>query len=378
VSANSRRLLAVVAFTTVWLAPITDALAGDGFGPNVPPAPNDCHVVYEGTGAGQGKIIEIHGQATIDCDRVGNTSPYGAGSAHSSSDTVPDGAPCYVVFYAPVTFQNLPTYIRATWKSPMGPSGSANVDPNSYGNVVSATGVTAATNDVFALFRQNGTYQNQQCQAGGFWFDYCQLGAPAPNPDPCILAQPHLILPADSPAPPVAPYVASVVRDIKAQAGNLHSMPSPNGLVNLPTCFWIDDIGVPDERDFTLVLPGPPDPSNRRIYYTYLIRVFFAGVDWSFDDPFGNDRTQPHPACGQRPQLTAHSYQMISEKHNSDGYYHVTATEKYQVTVDLYWDDSYGPHHSAIDPGVQLPITVSPPGPYNQFVGQVEAIPIGR
>jgi hypothetical protein len=44
---------------------------------------------------------------------------------------VADGTPCYVVFYAPVTFQNLPTYIRATWKSPAGAYGSANVDPNS-------------------------------------------------------------------------------------------------------------------------------------------------------------------------------------------------------------------------------------------------------
>ena len=348
--------------------------------PGTPPAPSpsDCDPVYAARLIQSGHLVDYQSGADILCGRSGNTAPYGAGSAHTASDTVPDGAPCYVVFYAPVTFQNLPTYIRATWKSPMGPSESANVDPNSYGSVVSATGVTAATNDVFALFRQNGTYQNQQCQASGFWFDYCQLGAPAPNPDPCILAQPHLILPANSPAPSVAPYVASVVRDIKAQAGTLHSMPSPNGLVNLPTCFWIEGIGVPDERDFTLVLPGPPDPSNRRIYYTYLIRVFFAGVDWSFDDPFGNDHTQPHPACGQHPQLTAHSYQMISQKRNSDGYYHVTAIEKYQVTVDLYWDDSYGPHHIAVDPGIPLPITVSPPGPYNQFVGQVEGIPIGR
>ena len=375
--ATCRRLVIGVAIAAAWLALGIGAHAEDQFG-QPPRAPNDCRTIYNGSDSGQGKVIEIHGQATIDCNRTGNTSPYGGGSAYTRSDPVPDGAPCYVVFYAPVTFQNLPTYIRATWKSPNGPSESANVDPNSYGNVVSTTGVTAATNDVFALFRQNGTFQNQQCQTGGFWFDYCQLGAPAPNPDPCILSQPHRIQPVDSPPPPVGPYVASVVRDLKAGAGNLHSMPSPNGLVNLPTCFWIEGIGVPDERAFTLVLPGPPDPSNRRIYYPYLIRVFFAGIDWNFDDPFGNDQVQPHPACGQHPQLTAHSYQMISEKRSPDGLYHITASEKYQVTVDLYWVDSYGPHHIPVDPGVPLPITVSPPGPYNQYVGQVEAIPIGR
>lgn len=346
--------------------------------PQPPRAPTDCRVIYDGTGSGQGKLVQIQGHANITCDRVGNTSPYGAGTAYTSSDAVADGTPCYVVFYAPVTFQNLPAYILATWKSPAGAYGSANVDPNSFGDAVSATGVTAATNDVFALYRQNGTFQNQQCRTDGFWFDFCQLGGPAASADPCILSTPHPIAPPNSPPPPIGPYVASVVRDIRAQAGSLDSLPSPNGLVNLPTCFWIDGIGVPDERDFMLVLPGAPDPSNRRIYYTYLIRVFFAGVDWNFDDPFGNDRAQPHPACGQHPQLTAHSYQMISEKRNPDGFYHVTATESYQVTVDLYWDDSYGPHHSVIDPGVRLPITVSPAGPYNQFIGQVEAIPIGR
>jgi hypothetical protein len=67
---------------------------------------------------------------------------------------------------------------------------------------------------------------------------------------------------------------------------------------------------------------------------------------------------------------------MISDKRSSDGLYHISATEKYQVTVDLYWDDTYGAHHQAVDPGVPLPITVSAPQPYDQYVGQVEAIPM--
>src|SRR5215472_1704032 len=269
--ASCRRLTAIAAVAAIWLVSNAPAQAGDQFG-QLPPAPTDCRVIYDGSSSGQGKLLELHGQATINCDRVGNTSPYGGGNAYTTSDAVPDGTPCFVVFYAPVTFQNLPAYIRATWKSPNGDSWATNIDPNSYGHLLSAAGVPAATNDVFALFRQNGTFQNQQCQTVGAWVDYCQLGAPGPNPDPCILLQPHRIVPADSLPPSIAPYVANVVRDIKAQAGSLHSLPSPNGLVNLPTCFWIDGIGVPDERDFTLVLPGPPDPSNRRIYYTYLIR----------------------------------------------------------------------------------------------------------
>jgi len=341
-----------------------------------PPSPTDCVAVYQGTLAQQGTLTDYQAGATINCGRPGNTAPYGAGGAFTQSSPVADGTPCTILYNAPVKFQNFPRYIHATWSSPVGIGGAANLDPNSSGDVVSAAGATAATNDVFAVYSQTGTFQTGQCQPSGAWADFCQLGAPGPNPDPCILIQPHVITPATSPPPPIGPYIANVIRDLKTAPGTVHSLPSPNGLVNLPTCFWIDDMAVPAERDLNLVLPGPPDGSGRRIFYTYLIRVFFAGVDWNFDDPYGNDQVQPHPACGQHPQLTAHSYQMISEKRSPDGFYHIAATEKYQVTVDLYWDDTYGPHHRSVDPGIPLPIAVQPPQPYSQYVGQVEAIPM--
>jgi hypothetical protein len=351
------------------------ALAAEPRPNQPPPSPNDCRPVYQGSLGQQGSLADYRAGAGIDCARPGNTAPYGAGAPFTASDAVQDGTPCHTIYYAPVRFQNLPSYIHASWTSPAGAGGAANLNPNSTGDVVSAAGATAATNDVFAVYQRPGTFQGGQCQPSGAWVDFCQLGEPAPNPDPCILTQPHRIVPADSPPPPVAPYIAGVVRDLRASAGAVRSLPSPNGLVNLPTCFWIEGIGVPDERDLTLVLPGPPDGSGRRIFYTYLVRVFFAGVDWNFDDPFGNGQVRPHPACGQHTQLTAHSYQMISEKRSPDGMYHVGATEKYQVTVDLYWDDTYGPHHRTVDPGVPLPVTISPPQPYDQYVGQVEAIP---
>jgi hypothetical protein len=354
------------------------ALAAEPRPTQPPPSPDDCAVVYQGAVAQQGAVTDYRAGAGIDCGRPGNTAPYGAGSSYTSSEPVADGTPCTLLYYAPVRFQDFPTYIRATWTSPVGFSGAANLDPNSSGGAVSGAGAAAGTNDVFAIYSRTGTFQAQVCQATGAWQDFCQLDYPGlnPGPDPCILTQPHVIVPADSPPPPIAPYVASVVRDLRASAGTVHSLPSPNGLVNLPTCFWIDGMGVPAERDLTLVLPGPPDGSGRRIYYSYLVRFFFAGVDWDFDDPFGNDQVQPHPACGQHPQLTAHSYPMISERGSPDGIYHVVASERYQVTVDLYWADTYGPHHLAVDPGVPLPITVSPPQPYDQYVGQVEAIPM--
>jgi hypothetical protein len=340
-----------------------------------PPSPKDCPTVYVGNTDNQGKVVEIKSQADIACPRVGNTTPYGGGSPRSNTDQ-PDGTTCTVFYYAPVTFQNLPAYILARWSSPSGQQARANVDPQSNGGLVTQTGQQAPTRDVFGVFSKQGQVQNQQCVPSGPWQNFCREGGPVRQDDPpCVFSEPHPITPATSPPPPITPYVAQVLGNLQANAGTILSLPSPNGLVNLPTCFWVDAMTVPDERTYTVLLPGPPDPSNRRIYFTYLIRVFFAGIDWNFDDPFGNAEVQPHPACGQHPQLTAHSYQMISEKQNPDGRYHVVATEKYQVTVDLYWSDSTGAHHQPIDPGVPLPVTISP-GTYSQFVGQVEGIPM--
>jgi hypothetical protein len=361
------------------LATQSPALAWELTPGSPPPSPKDCVRIYVGGSNGSSGLVDYQAGSQITCRWPGNNSPYGPAAARTvPGDAVPDGAPCQVLYYAPVKFQDFPSRIRMTWQSPSGGSGgAADLDPGTYAQILHAAPEVGAVNDVFWVYARQGTYQNQQCQFVGPWQDLCQdIQLPDPNV-PCILTQPHRITPAESPPPPAGPYVAKVIGDLKAKAGTVGSLPSPNGLVNLPTCFWIDDIAVPDERDFTMVLPGPPDGTNRRIYYTYLVRVFFAGVDWSFDDPFGNEQVRPHPACGQHPQMTAHSYQMISEKHSADGYYHVSATEKYQVTVDLYWDDSYGAHHQAVDPGVALPITVSPQGPYRQYVGQVEGIPIG-
>jgi len=375
--ASSRRIIAACLSGGLWLALCQPVAAIDKRPGAPPPSPTDCRAVYQGTLTRPGTLADYQAGASIDCARPGNTAPYGGGAAYTAAQAVAENTPCSLLYYAPVKFQNFPAYIRAAWTSPIGVGGGANLDPNSAGDVVSASGATAATNDVFAVYSRPGVFQGQQCQGTGAWQDFCQLGEPGPNPDPCILTQAHRIIPADSPPPAIGPYIANVVRDLKAAPGTVRSLPSPNGLVNLPTCFWIDDMAVPTERDLTMILPGPPDGSGRRIYYTYLIRVFFAGVDWNFDDPFGQDQVRPHPACGQHPMLTAHSFQMISEKRSTDGLYHVTATEKYQVTVDLYWDDTYGAHHSAVDPGVPLPITVTPPRPYDQYVGQVEAIPLG-
>jgi hypothetical protein len=269
--------------------------------------------------------------------------------------------------------------MSATWAAPgNGGTESRKLNPNLEGFGILTSAVKASKSNVFAVYAQDGTYKDNQCEVRSGWRNYCREGGTAPAPDPCIRAVPYSITRADSPAPSVAPYVAQVVGELKAQAGTINSLPNPKGLVNLPTCFWVDGMAVPNEEAYTLVLAGPPDSSGRQIYYTYLIRLFFGGIEWNFDDPMGNVETAPHPACGQHPQLTAHNYQTISEKRgNADGTYHVVAREKYQITVDMYWADSYRTHHEPVDPGVQLPIVISTDPAYHQFVGQVEGIPVG-
>src|SRR5207302_6634921 len=107
------------------------------------------------------------------------------------------------------------------------------------------------TYDVFAVFSRQGTMQGQQCVAPPRWVNFCREGASSADDDPCIFSQPHVITPASSPPPAVGPYVAQVLDGLRAAAGTIGSLPTPYGLVNLPTCFWIHNIGVPAERDLT-------------------------------------------------------------------------------------------------------------------------------
>jgi hypothetical protein len=291
-------------------------------------------------------------------------------------DVNSDGT-CTAYWDAPVTFQDLPTFIRATWTPPDGGKPQQrDVGPNTDGWSIVDSGVKASKYNVFAVYSRKGTSDGNQCNSTAPYRVACREGAP--NNDPCILAVPHRLTSAESPPPSVAPYLDEVIGKLRAQAGTINSIPNPNGIVNLPTCFWVDGITVADEADYSLVLAGPPDTSGRQIFYTFLIRLFFAGIDWNFDDPLGNAEVKPHQACGQHPQQTAHTYQLISEKRgNDDGKYHVTAKENYQLTVDMYWSDSYRTQHAPIDPGIALPIAITPASDYHQFVGQVEGIPIG-
>jgi hypothetical protein len=365
-------LAAILVYSTIVFSSLP-VFAIDG-GPIGNPLPTGCTPTYAGAVNDEGHLVTYQAEATISCYRPGNTAPYGARSAIAYSAPA-NGTSCELFDDVPVTLEDLPAYIRATWIAPDGTAGVGEIDPSADGTLLSEAGQIAATSDIYAVYARQGTYQGGQCLPQGPWLDYCAAFQASPVTDPCILAQPHVITPATSPPPPITPYIQQVVRQIHASAGTIASLPI-RGLVNLPTCFWINGITVSPDSYQTLVLAGPPDPSGRRIYYTYVIHLWFGGVEWNFDDPFGNDQVQPSPACGQHPQLTAHSYQMISDKRHSDRMYHVTAQEQYYIFVNVYWADSYGTHEVSVNPGIPMPITVSPPQ-YEQYVGQIEGIPVG-
>jgi hypothetical protein len=197
----------------------------------------------------------------------------------------------------------------------------------------------------------------------------------------CLTPVVHPINPGLLPSPPWAPYFAAELGKIKGEAGQIHSAPATHGVVNTPVCFWVENIGIPQERDLTLTLASAPDASGRQIFYTYAARIQFTGVTWQFDDGSDTSPVPPADACkGLAPpdsQLTAHQYRQISDGHNPDNTYHVTATEQYSISVVQFWSENDGPHGPipVFDPTVQAP-TLNPTMD-TQFVGQVEGIPIG-
>jgi hypothetical protein len=192
----------------------------------------------------------------------------------------------------------------------------------------------------------------------------------------CFTWVAHPITPASSPPQNWAPFFAGAVGNLSGDAGTIGSAPTQKGVVNTPVCFWIDNMGIPAERDLVLTLAGAPDNSGRQVFYTFLAAIRFDHLTWNFDDPSGSTTTVTPPlACGQHSELVAHSYSQISDDRNLDHMYHVSVQEFYTISVQVFWIDSTGFQHHPVDPGVTIP-PISPIT-YSQYVGQVEGIPLG-
>jgi hypothetical protein len=243
------------------------------------------------------------------------------------------------------------------------------------------------TNDAYVSDVQLGSYELSNpndpasaltCHLDPTFHFFCPASNTLDPSQVCLTWVAHPISRGNA-MPAWAPFFSAELGKIGGDAGDIHSAPSQTGVVNTPVCFWVDRMGIPQERDLTLTLAGPDDGSGRQIFYTFLARIQFIGIRWHFDDPKDANDTQVAPAtqCGSHPELTAHQYQQISEGHSPDNRYHVTADEQYSVTVDMFWFDSGGKQGPVpvSDPTVTGPVIH--PTAAAQYVGQVEGIPIG-
>jgi hypothetical protein len=239
------------------------------------------------------------------------------------------------------------------------------------------------THDAFVIEAQIGSYERSDpndpnsltCVINPTLHFYCP-GPPSRLDELCYQWQLHGIV-SPVPAPEeLAPYFASTIGTLNAQSGVVHSAPSQKGVVNTSLCFWIDNMGIPDEQRLTLILPGPVDSSGRQVFFTFFARIIFTGVRWDFDDYGGDNSTVAVPAeCAGHPQVVAHQYSRISDERHPDRTFHVQAFEDYAIIVTVSWIDSRGAFGPLpVNPGVNAPTLT--PDTYAQYVGQIEGVPI--
>ena len=152
------------------------------------------------------------------------------------------------------------------------------------------------------------------------------------------------------------------------------------GLVNAPTCFFVDQMNVPQSQSWDIVLAPPTgDPTNRVLFYTFRIQVSYQGTQWDFGDGNPEQVALPRQCLGvsQDSVQTAHPYHRYSDGRPGNAF-QVTATETYAIQVTEYWADSRGvrPPLNLGDGGAG-PITVSPNGLAKTII-QEEGVPIGQ
>lgn len=341
------------------------ALTKGGTGVNqqtgMPPLPR-------GMVGAQGEV-SVYGPGGSRFDSAG--TPHGVSP---SSAGVSEGDPCEKQWISPVNFTGAPgtpTYFVTPAGSPA----------RTVGGTVGDLGTTqtrmASYNDAEMHWKVTGKWVkddhgalNCQVDSKAKWEKLCDAGPP----DPCLYWHSVNVL-GNPRAVDWGPYFAQAKGQVEGQAGHIGTAPPNKGVVNLPQCVWLEGQTIPDQKQLTVTVSGPPDgPGGRAVFYTLVVTIQFIKTYWDFDDPWDDSETAPAPQCGVHDSLTAHDYREISENRHEDQKYHVVAHEHYGITAEVFYLDSYGMHHDRVPTGLDDVVISTEPRPV--YVGQIEAIPI--
>jgi hypothetical protein len=345
-------------------------------------------------------MTEITNGGGVSCQMPvpgSHVSAPGGDPPHLEGPPPADGTPCTMRALQPVSLSIAGVDITAAWHDPDGQAAGDIWDDTKYADIyvpgrMHLYGHQSGTHDILVPYQyQNGTYKDGRCQ-GGKWVEVqsptsstqCEersdsLYIPQGS---CAIGPTHLPAPVIDPTQP-PPDVLSLMGQIQAQIayGQVHSRPDNigpvQGLVNLPTFFWMTGIDGNLHRQFEIVSPGPADGSGRRIVYQYVIDVRLNGITWNFGD--GTTATSQGPGSEAQPAVS-HSYSTISQRGcracGSTGLgtaYRVSAAAHYGIEANVVWNNGAGDHSEAV-PGATRTFD-APPQLEDLFVGQIEGVP---
>jgi hypothetical protein len=315
----------------------------------------------------------------------------------------PPGTDCWRVIYEPNTFRVNDDGSVSQYTPPsVADGGGWYTWPTGYGNFLGLGHLNMAeTSNVYTPFLGHGTWDasgtvcnvpNGPSNGNGLGWE---AGCTPPGPpglgldqlimytglssEECVHTEPNPVV--GNPRATVGQLVP-ILRGLNADIapGTLTSMPQQAGLVNVPTCFWIEPPASPaqnafDGEIFDIVIPGQPDGNGRIVFYTFRVTLAAPQLTWHFGDNSGSDDGMAPQCAGQHPEAVAHAGHVYRAYDARPGY-QVTVEEDYPITIDEYWWDT-GQHHVTIDPAA---VGAAPPhlvaGPYLQPVLQEEGVPV--
>jgi hypothetical protein len=406
VASHRRTTLALACALCLALITLADAVPARAA--TSPPAAGSCgSYAYLGTFPQGPHLARLQGGASIQCSvpvgQQGTVAAGGGGSAVSH----PDGTTCIQHQDVPITFNVNDNHYHATWVDPQTGQTLASdfegVDGFQAIDRIYFVAPLLGNNFVTIPYERRGTYQANQCvpnQPAGdpnnHWIaqmrnsQYCGQTTDSQNSampvNVCIDLHQHIPTPG---APPgfgfnIIDIQGQLQRDI--QGGGIHSAPRDQGVVNVPTLFWIEGATAVQPVTYVLYVPTPPDATGRLIVYQYILEVNPPTVQWHFGDGGSGPGSGVGGSyyAGGIPSA-AHPYTTISQRgcHVSGGAcdaggtkYQVTADLNYTVNVRLAWFDGVAEHAGALPAGMQqLTVTVHPT-PEDLFMGQVEGVPV--